>query len=1252
MIRRNKILKKKMFLLATLLLLIISMGTISAEYTDQREDNLGIADYDITSANDHIEIADSDMASVDDDLGITDSDMASDNDNLKNSDPDDEPKSFSDLDNDIDESPDEGIDITSDYKFNNATDENLVNGISLNINPEGTYTINGNNHVIDANNQSGVFKFNYGTVIINNLKICNAKISSIILYECELHTNNVTFENNYDSISGGAIYAEQSNYYSNQDKFLNNYADAGASIYSLRSIIDINNSTFTSDKIHWSLIYGYNSVMTVNNTVFENMTSKYATAIYSEENKLTVSNSKFINLFANATAGAIGSKRSSLITIKDCAFVNVSSMKNAGAVYADLNGDEINLNNTVSISDSLFENCSSNFGGAYLQLGGKLNMMKTNFINNTAEYSGGAIFLSNTSALIGSSKFDENTAAQLYGGAVYIDDSNSIINNVEFSNNFAGTFGDAIYLRDSEYDIKNSRFFSEDISEYVVSFFDRKGSTFNKNNQLNGGKTLLNQALYNTIIDYEGQRIVLIENPTQSASPSDERFDLRDYTITINGSEVSLSGIVKDQGSNGACWAFGATGALESAFLKSAGILLDLSENNIQGVATRYSEYGTDLIKEGGFATSGMGLFLSWLGVISAEYDNYDELGKISIAAYAPMASYHIQDTVIIPKRSSSTDNDKLKDALVKYGGLTVHIYGASANNEYYNPDTYAQYYNGQDAGNHFVTLVGWDDNFSRDNFKIKPEGDGAWICKNSWGTDWGENGYFYVSYYDTTFARYTDSVGYIINNTENYTTLYQYDIGDIGQYFKDNGEIISFVNSFEAIDTELIKAVGTYFENPNEDYTIKVYVNNLLLYTQTGKSTHGGFETIKLNKQILVREGNKFSVEIQAKAMPLLEDTRIHFENGKSMAYYTDGAVDDLGKIGKAACIKVYAVKSNISEDKSQYYTKNNISIKSDAEGKTISIADKNGAIIGSAKIEEGKALFNLTLETGTYSIITHYDYGDVIEWFGIYDTIIIDESVKIGYNTKLSLESIFYDEEGIELFGRTISGSLDGKNFTGTIENIEGMLSLTFSGLSIGTHTLILQNPQTYQESTTIIKVVSRFSGNSNVNMYYGDASSFKVRVYGNDGNPVGANQIVTIKLNKVTYKVKTNSNGYAILKIPNTVKPGTYTLTATYAGQTIKNTIKVTRVLKLTKVTVKKSAKSLSITATLKKGKTPIKSKKLTFKFNGKTYTAKTNSKGIAKITIKASVLKKLKVGKTVKYQVTYLKDTVQQSVKVKK
>jgi hypothetical protein len=81
------------------------------------------------------------------------------------------------------------------------------------------------------------------------------------------------------------------------------------------------------------------------------------------------------------------------------------------------------------------------------------------------------------------------------------------------------------------------------------------------------------------------------------------------------------------------------------------------------------------------------------------------------------------------------------------------------------------------------------------------------------------------------------------------------------------------------------------------------------------------------------------------------------------------------------------------------------------------------------------------------------------------------------------------------------------------------------------------------------------------------------------------------------------------------------------------------------------VKKSAKKLTLQVTLKNKKV-IKGKTVTFKFNGKTYKAKTNSKGIAKITIKSSILKKLKVGKKVTYQATYVKDTVKKTVKVQK
>ena len=391
----------------------------------------------------------------------------------------------------------------------------------------------------------------------------------------------------------------------------------------------------------------------------------------------------------------------------------------------------------------------------------------------------------------------------------------------------------------------------------------------------------------------------------------------------------------------------------------------------------------------------------------------------------------------------------------------------------------------------------------------------------------------------------------------------------------------------------------------------------------------------------------------IQSKNLPLLEKSRIHFEPGTSMAYYVDGDVENLGKFNQTACIKVYAVANpNPEKSKNQYYDKNSkTTVKSNANGKTISII-KDGKTLGSATVIGGKASFNITLEPDTYSIVTYYDDWELVEAFEVMNTIDIPESIKIGYNTELNIESKFYDEEGIELFNRNVTFKLDDKNYSAIIENNEGILYLTISDLSMGNHTLVLENPETLEETLTTIEVVSRFGGNSNVNMYYGDSSSFKVCVYGDDGNPVGANEIVVMKLNKATYKVKTNSNGYAILDIPNSVKPGTYTLTATYAGQTIKNTVKVKQVLKLAKVQVKKSAKKLVITATLKKGKTPIKNKKLTFKFNGKTYTAKTNKKGVAKITVKSSVLKKLKVGKKVKYQVTYLKDTVSKSVKVKR
>ena len=165
------------------------------------------------------------------------------------------------------------------------------------------------------------------------------------------------------------------------------------------------------------------------------------------------------------------------------------------------------------------------------------------------------------------------------------------------------------------------------------------------------------------------------------------------------------------------------------------------------------------------------------------------------------------------------------------------------------------------------------------------------------------------------------------------------------------------------------------------------------------------------------------------------------------------------------------------------------------------------------------------------------------------------------------------------------------------------------------------------------------------------------FKVNVPNDAGGAISV--LINGKEYISSYFTKTGS-----LEIPG-LADGKYTAIVTYSGDykysTVSKTITFTKTskssktkisLKLSKVTVKKSAKKLVIKATLKINGKVVKGKKITFKFNKKTYKAQTNKKGVAKVTIKKSVLKKLKVGKKVKYQASYGKTTVKQTVKVKK
>ena len=235
-------------------------------------------------------------------------------------------------------------------------------------------------------------------------------------------------------------------------------------------------------------------------------------------------------------------------------------------------------------------------------------------------------------------------------------------------------------------------------------------------------------------------------------------------------------------------------------------------------------------------------------------------------------------------------------------------------------------------------------------------------------------------------------------------------------------------------------------------------------------------------------------------------------------------------------------------------------------------------------------------------------------------------------------------------------LTAKIGGKTYSCDVKN--GKATLSIPDLADGTYNLTIiysgdKNYDGFTKYTTVTiktsKSVSRFSHNKNINMYYFDGSKYSFKVYGNNGKLVGANQVVTVKINKKTYKVKTNKNGVASFTIPKTVKPGKYTITASYKGKTIKNTVRVKKILSSKKLfKVKRTAKKLVLTAKLKK---KLKGKKLTFRFMSKNYYAKTNKNGVAKIIIKKNVIKKLNRGKKYTVKISYFKTSIKTKVQVK-
>lgn len=381
---------------------------------------------------------------------------------------------------------------------------------------------------------------------------------------------------------------------------------------------------------------------------------------------------------------------------------------------------------------------------------------------------------------------------------------------------------------------------------------------------------------------------------SESATIIPSKYDLR---------EKKRVSKIRDQGSYGTCWAFAATSALESMMLPERPLLFAVDH------MTLCNSFKVDQF-DGGEYTMGMAYLAAWQGPVYEADDAYGD-GKSDATLTAVK---HVQEMRIIDGK----DYEAIKTAVFKYGGVQTTLYStlrsSKLDSEYYNSQTSAYCYIGTEKPNHGVVIIGWDDNYSKDNFNTDLEGDGAFICQNSWGERFGEDGVFYVSYYDTNIG--THNVVYTrVEDTDNYDDIYQSDlcgwVGSIG-YEKES---IYGANVYTAKSDEDIMAVGFYATGAKTEY--EVYVvhnfeneNSLTNRTKvaTGMFDQAGYYTVDFEQPSAVSEGEKFAIVVYLNTPGVMHPFALEYNDGDETLAYVD--TDDGESYISASGMKFINVK------------------------------------------------------------------------------------------------------------------------------------------------------------------------------------------------------------------------------------------------------------------------------------------------------------------------------------------------------
>ncbi len=344
-------------------------------------------------------------------------------------------------------------------------------------------------------------------------------------------------------------------------------------------------------------------------------------------------------------------------------------------------------------------------------------------------------------------------------------------------------------------------------------------------------------------------------------------FDLRD----VNGTDY-VSG-VRDQGQYGTCWTHGIMASMEGNLLMT-GNWAAAGETGEPNLAEAHLDWwngfndqnndddpggGGIPVHEGGDYLVGSAYLTRGDGAvreIDAPYTNIDNQPARTDPSYH---YYYPHDIEWYIAGQDLSNIDSIKLSLMQHGviGTAIDYEGSFIQYPQY---TFYQPPSNPNPPNHAVAIVGWDDTMTTQ----APQGPGAWIVKNSWGTWWGFNGYFYISFYDKCSCQNPEmgavsfqGVTHLQNNK-----IYYHDYHGWRDTFTAASEVF---NAFTSTGSDYLQAVSFFTATDNVGYTVKVYggfANGQLqneLASKTGTLEYKGFHTIDLSSQVTLSAGVPF---------------------------------------------------------------------------------------------------------------------------------------------------------------------------------------------------------------------------------------------------------------------------------------------------------------------------------------------------------------------------------------------------------